>query len=104
MPFQVKPTAIAARQIRNEAQWWKRNRTKAPNLFRDSLRRAFALVAEYPEAGAPAEDLELTGVRRVLLVDTQHYVYYRIKGRAQRIEILAVWSTKRGEPPPIAVV
>ena len=101
MPFRVKPTPLAARQIRNESHWWRRNRTKAPNLFRDELRRAFALIADYPEAGAVAEDVELAGVRRLVLVDTQHYVYYRINRTARRIEVLAVWSTKRGEPPPL---
>jgi hypothetical protein len=48
-----------------------------------------------------AEDVELEGVRRVVLVDTQHYVYYRINRTARRIEVLAVWSTNRGEPPPL---
>lgn len=99
MAFRICTTVAAARQIRNESHWWRRNRTKAPNLFRAELRRAFALIAEYPEAGAVADDVELTGVRRVVLVDTQHYVYYQINRAAKRIEILAVWSTKFGEPP-----
>lgn len=101
MPFRVKPTSFAAQQIRYESRWWRQNRTKAPNLFRDELRKAFALIAEYPEAGAIAEDVDLTGVRRVVLVDTQHYVYYQINAAARRIEVLAVWSTKFGEPPPL---
>lgn len=101
MPFRVKPTPAAAEQIRNESRWWRRNRTKAPNLFRDELRRAFALIADYPEAGVIAEDVELVGVRRVVLVDTQHYVYYRVDRAAKRIEVLAVWSTRFGEPPSI---
>jgi plasmid stabilization system protein ParE len=101
VPFRIKPTAAAAQQIRNESHWWRRNRTKAPNLFRDELRRAFALIAEYPEAGTVAEDIELAGVRRVVLVDTQHYVYYRVDRRGERIEVLAVWSTKFGVGPSI---
>ncbi|HEX7150519.1 MAG TPA: type II toxin-antitoxin system RelE/ParE family toxin [Thermoanaerobaculia bacterium] len=101
MAFRVKPTPFAARQIRDEGAWWKRNRTKAPHLFRAELRKAFGLISEYPEAGTVAEDVQLTGVRRVLLVDTQHYVYYRVSHAARRIEVLAVWSTRRGEPPTI---
>ena len=57
------------------------------------------MIAEYPDAGAVADDVELAGVRRVVLVDTQHYVYYRVDRIARRIEILAVWSTKFSEPP-----
>jgi len=59
------------------------------------------LIAEYPEAGAVTNDVELADVRRVLLVLTQYYVYYRINEPAKRIEVLAVWGTSRGEPPPI---
>jgi plasmid stabilization system protein ParE len=61
-----------------------------------------ALIAEYPEAGVVAEDVELADVRRVVLVDTQHYVYYRADRDAKRIEVLAVWSARFGEPPPIS--
>ena len=101
MPFRVRPTPLAARQIRSEAMWWRRNRTAAPNLFRSELRRAFALIAEYPEAGAITDDLELQNVRRVVLVATHHYVYYQVNSKAKQIEVLAVWSTHRGEPPPV---
>ena len=101
MSFRVSPTPLAADQIRIEAQWWRRNRTRAPGLFRAELRRAFTLIAQYPEAGAVADDVELRDVRRVLLVTTQHYLYYRIDKAAKRIEVLAVWSTRRGEPPPL---
>jgi plasmid stabilization system protein ParE len=95
----VKPTPVAAQQIRKESRWWRLNRTKAPALFSEELRRAFRLIAAYPEAGALAEDVDLPGVRRLLLVGTQHYVYYRVNEVAQRIEVLAVWSTSRGESP-----
>jgi len=99
--FRVRPTPLAAQQIRNEAQWWRRNRRKAPNLFRTELRRAFTLIAEYPEAGAITDDLELPNIRRVVLVATQHYLYYQVNEIVQQIEVLAVWSTRRGEPPAI---
>jgi plasmid stabilization system protein ParE len=97
----VVPTPLAARQIREEARWWRRNRTKAPALFRGELRRALKLIGEYPEAGAFAEDTELPDVRRVLLAATQHYLYYRWDVAAERIDVLALWSTHRGAPPPI---
>jgi plasmid stabilization system protein ParE len=97
--LRVVPTVLAARQIRDEARWWKANRTKAPLLFRDELRRAFRLIANYPEAGVVAADVELHEIRRVLLATTQHFVYYRVNAAAQRIEVVAVWSTSRGPVP-----
>jgi plasmid stabilization system protein ParE len=102
--FRVKPTPLAAQQIRDEARWWRRNRTKAPTLFREELRRAFNLIAEYPEAGALVEDAELANVRRVLLVGTRHYLYYRLNEALGRIEVLAVWSTNRGEMPRLELL
>lgn len=99
--LRVKPTPLAAQQIRNESRWWRRNRTKAPTLFQAELRRAFDLIAEYPEAGARVDDTDLADVRRILLAGTQHYVYYRMNAVAKRIEVLAVWSTRRGEAPPL---
>jgi len=101
VPLRITPTPFAARLIRAESRWWRRNRTKAPSLFRDELRRAFQLISEYPDAGPPAEDVELPEVRRVLLAGTQHYLYYRPNLREKRIEVLALWSTQRGEPPPL---
>ena len=97
--MRVDRTTDAAAQIREEALWWRRNRTSAPTLFRDELRRALALIAEFPEAGPLAEDVELRGVRRILLALTQHYLYYRVGIEANRIEVLALWSTHRGTPP-----
>jgi len=97
--LRVRSTRRAEKLIRDEARWWRQNRSKAPRLFREELRRAFELIAEYPEAGSVAEDMELSGVRRILLAATQHYLYYRPNETAEWVEVLGVWSTSRGEPP-----
>ena len=70
-------------------------------MFQQELRRALKLIAEYPESGPPAEEIELSGVRRVLMVQTQHYIYYRVNEPANRIDILALLSTSRGDVPPL---
>lgn len=70
MARRVRPTPLAASQIRRESRWWRRNRPFAPSLFLEELRRAFELVAEHPEIGAVAEDTEIAGTRRVLLAAT----------------------------------
>jgi plasmid stabilization system protein ParE len=61
----------------------------------------FGLISEYPEAGPVAEDVDLVGVRRILMAGTQHYLYYRPNYATNRIEVLAVWSTSQGELPPL---
>lgn len=68
MRFRVRPTALAARQIRQEAHWWRRNRTKAPKLFREELRKAFALIAEYPESLCPRKNRHISRVASMLSV------------------------------------
>jgi len=95
--FRVKPATAAAQQIRNESQWWRRNRTKAPTLFRDELRRVFALLAEYPEAGQLLKISNLQMCGASFSSTDSNYVYYRVNRPARRIEILAVWSTKSAE-------
>lgn len=59
----------------------------------------FELIAAHPEVGAVAADSELAGVRRVHLAATHHYLYYRVDEIKLRIEVLALWSTSRGEGP-----
>ncbi|HXI14555.1 MAG TPA: type II toxin-antitoxin system RelE/ParE family toxin [Thermoanaerobaculia bacterium] len=93
----VKPTPLAALQIRKESRWWRRHRTKAPNLFREELLWAFELISTHPEVGAVAEDSDLQSVRRVLLAGTHHYLYYRLDEARQIIEVLALWGTSRLE-------
>jgi plasmid stabilization system protein ParE len=95
----VKPTPFASDQIREESRWWRINRTYAPRLFQRELRRAFKLIAEYPDAGALTDEVPATDIRRLLLVSTQHYLYYRVIAVQQVIEVLGIWSTSRGEPP-----
>jgi plasmid stabilization system protein ParE len=97
----IKPIPAAAAQIRKESRWWRTNRTKAPGLFRDELRRVFELIAGYPEAGAVSDDPELPGVRRILLPWTQYYLYYRVSEREKKIEVLGLWSTRRGDLPSL---
>ena len=77
------------------------NRPNAPKLFRNELRRVFELLSAYPNAGALCEDPDLPGVRRILLPATKHYLYYQVQEAEQRIVVLAVWSTHRGDRPAI---
>jgi hypothetical protein len=51
--------------------------------------------------GVISGEFDLLGVRRVLLVVSKMYVYYRVNADADRIDVLAVWSTSFGDPPPL---
>jgi plasmid stabilization system protein ParE len=95
----VTQTPFASNQIREETRWWRINRTYAPRLFQQELRSAFKLIAAYPDAGALTDEVPAAGIRRLLLVSTQHYLYYRVIEGQQHIEVLGIWSTSRGESP-----
>lgn len=99
MPFRVRPTPLAAEQIRRESRWWRKNRPFAPELFRDEIARAFELISEHPEVGAETEDTDIAQVRRVLLAATQHYLYYSFNQPEGTVQVLALWSTSRRDAP-----
>jgi plasmid stabilization system protein ParE len=70
--------------------WWRVNRPKAPNAIREELERASLLISVQPEIGARARNISLAGVRRLHLARVRYYVYYRVVGDPERIEILRV--------------
>ena len=92
---------LAAQHIRELEAWWRVNRTAAPNAVRQELQRVLRLITVTPLIGRRADDVELQGVRRVHMKRIRHFVYYRVLEHPKRLELLAVWSSHRGEPPPI---
>jgi hypothetical protein len=101
-PLPVVASELAADQIRVAESWWRANRTKAPNAFREDLENASALLTIQPAIGARARNAKLAGVRRVHLSRVRYDLYYRvIKGPPKRVEILALWHSSRGTDPPV---
>ena len=67
-------------------------------MFRDEIARVIALLQQHPELGIRVRGRE---IRRLLMPDTEHFVYYRIRPRAKRIEIVAIWHAARQLGPPL---
>ena len=97
----VKPTPRAALEIRRAAAWWRANREAAPFALVEDLERAFELVAAQPGIGARARNAKRESVRRLLLSRTGYYLYYQVNADAGRIEILALWHSRRGRDPSV---
>lgn len=74
--------------------WWRANRPAAPELFLLELRATLSIAALSPSLGAPARDVRLRAVRRLILQRTRYHVYYRVAG--QMLEVLAVWYAAPG--------
>jgi plasmid stabilization system protein ParE len=94
----LRVTARAANQVRAVDAWWRDHRGDAAG-FLDELSAALQRLATSPELGALYAPKADFGVRRLLLPNCQHYLYY-VHVRDQRmIRILAVWSCYRGRGP-----
>jgi plasmid stabilization system protein ParE len=95
-PFTIRVTPPAARHIRDAQTWWLENRPAAPLALHDELRRAFDLLVHQPRAGVPYRG---PSIRRIMLIETRYALFYRIRPRALRIDILALWHGSRGVSP-----
>jgi plasmid stabilization system protein ParE len=101
-PLPIGFTRRAAEQTEAAGRWWRQNRTKAPEAFREELEQALQLVASQPEIGAKAQNNRLAGVRRVVMSRVRYHLYYRIlEAPTRSIEILALWHASRGNKPAV---
>ena len=86
-------------QAREAAEWWRNNRSKAPQLLARELRHYLKLVAETPSVGRPYQHSAIPDLRRVLLPRTKYHVYYIHHPDDAEIEVVAFWSAVRGRAP-----
>lgn len=80
-----KPRAL--RQAEAVQRWWNENRPSAPTLLRDEIARAIALLGEMANSGTLVHGRD---ARRVLLEGSGYVLFYRVRPRLQRVEILAL--------------
>jgi len=97
LPLEI--TALAARQIRDAEAWWRENRPAAREAIRQELEQAFSLITAQPGAGGRANDIDLPGVRRISLPKIKYQLYYRVLPDPDRVQVMALWHTRRGMPP-----
>jgi hypothetical protein len=79
--------------------WWRTNRPAAPTLFKEELKHMLQLLKTSPEIG---ERYKIAGGRqvyKVLLPQTQQYLYYVVDEPAGEIWIYSVWGTARRRGP-----
>ena len=101
MKLHVWPTPDAEAQIKEIGAWWRENRTAAPTLFKDELKRALDLIAERPHIGAPYKRRGIRDLRRYRLGKTPYQAYYVPRVDDGEVIVVAVWSSMRRRGPPI---
>ena len=98
MGYEVRWTPRAQRQAEDRQVWWLENRLTSHAMFRDELAYVLLLLQDNPELGVAVRGRR---IRRLLMLNTKHFVYYRVLPRARCLEILALWSTSRRGGPPL---
>lgn len=71
------------------------------SAFLDELEWALGILGATPELGPRYKGSSVPGVRRLLLQETQHHIYYVFDSARSQVIVLAVWSTRRGTGPPL---
>jgi len=97
--FKISFTPRASKHVADAKRWWRANRDKAPNALEEELHTALEMIATNPNIGFIARNVELPGVRRVLLNRVNYYLYYRPNLETLTIEIVALWHVRRGSGP-----
>ena len=88
----------AFRDVERLDAWWRANRQAAPRLFVLELAAVVRLLRLAPELG-PLYAAGGRPVHRVLLQETQYYVYYRYERAKNIVVILTVSGTQRRRGP-----
>src|SRR5512140_365311 len=98
MSYEVRWMPRARRQAAAKQTWWVTHRESASTMLRDELARVIGLLQQNPELGIRVRGRE---IRRVLLPETEQSIYYRVRPRARRIEVIALWGAAREFGPPL---
>jgi plasmid stabilization system protein ParE len=94
-------TAEAKRRIKTVRNWWRDHRPAAPALFLDELRVALAQIRTMPNSGTPYRSSFGRHVRRVLLPQTQQFLYYSVDPARTEILVHIVWGAARRKQPKL---
>lgn len=93
----VEPEAFV--EITLADAWWRAHRQAAPDLFMEELDRVFAELCDFPELGQPGQHPRHPSARRRIVPRTDYAVFYHYLSEADRVDVVAVWSSRRGRGP-----
>jgi plasmid stabilization system protein ParE len=94
MGFQVILSPQAIERLEEIVHYIARDNPSAAERFGMRLIDQAQLLRDFPELGSPCR--KRPGVRRLLC--KPYFIYYRVKQRAQVVEVLDYWHSARQEP------
>jgi hypothetical protein len=74
-------------------RWWRRNRIETPRLLDDEVDRALRRIAVFPRSAPLVGGRD---ARRVVLRRSGYLLFYRVRPRLGRIEVISVSHARRG--------
>jgi plasmid stabilization system protein ParE len=86
-------TPRATRELLAAVTWWRKNRLEAPRLLDDEIERALRRIAVFPRSAPVVRGRD---ARRVLLRRSGYRLFYRVRPRLGRIEVISVSHGRRG--------
>jgi len=100
MKIFVAPEAAA--QILARKQWWRANRSKAPERFDQDLAAALMAIKERPESFSVFSARSGRIVRRCLLAKTHCHLYFEFLPEADEVWVIAARGAAQRRPPKLA--
>jgi plasmid stabilization system protein ParE len=99
--MQVRIFSQARQDIATAVAWWRANRPFATTRLEDELETSLRRLEELPFIGPPAADVRLAGFRRLSLLETRYFIYYRVNEVRGQVEVLRLWHMSRHRPPAL---
>jgi toxin ParE1/3/4 len=89
-------TPRALRELQEAVTWWRENRLEVPRLLDHEIERALRRIAVFPRSAPVVRGRD---ARRVVLRRSGYLLFYRIRPRLGRIEVISVLHGRRGDVP-----
>lgn len=86
-------TPRATRELLAAVTWWRKHRLGALYLLDDEVERALRRIARFPRS---APHVRGRDVRSVVLRRSGYLLFYRVRPRLGRIEVISVLHARRG--------
>jgi len=86
-------TPRATRELLMAVTWWRKNRLEAPRLLDDEVDRALRRIAVFPRSAPLVRGRD---TRRVVLRRSRYLLFYRVRPRLGRIEVISVLHARPG--------
>jgi plasmid stabilization system protein ParE len=99
MTYRLRIAREVVAQAAAVEEWWRANRPKAPDLFREELTAALERLESAPLMSQRYPTPEQPDARRLLMPRTRYFLYFTIEERI--VVVRALWHAARGVGPSL---